>query len=281
MSFLDRIDECNAHDPGHFRALMVAGTRVGWIEHGFAQTLAGFTDVFRVTDGAVTLAPRLDDYAQRSAAVAEVVGELVRRGIVTGWRDERYPVATAYHAPALFEMERAAIPRFGIAAYGVHVNGLVRDGEKIHLWIARRARDKQTYPGMLDNMVAGGQPVGIGLMANVVKEAREEAGVPPALAGRAVPVGCITYRFEAPDGLRPDVMFNFDLELPADFTPRNSDGEIDGFELMPVDRVMQVVAESTAFKFNCNLVNIDFFVRHGLIPPDDPDYAAIISGLHR
>jgi isopentenyldiphosphate isomerase len=281
MSYIDRIEECNAHDPDHFRPLMVAGTRVGWIDRNFADILAAFDEVFHVNDAAVVLAPAFDTYAARSAAVAGVVGELMGRGIVTGWREESYPVGTGWHATALFEMERAAIPRFGIAAYGVHVNGFVRKDDGIHMWIARRARDKQTYPGELDNMVAGGQPVGIGLMENVIKEAGEEAAVPPDLARGAVAVGCISYRFEAEDGLRPDVMFNFDLELPGDFTPRNNDGEIAGFELMPVAGVMALVADTTEFKFNCNLVNIDFFVRHGLIPPDDPDYVAIVSGLHQ
>jgi hypothetical protein len=281
MSYIERIEECNAHDPDHFRPFLVAKARVGWINEAFADVLAEFEDVFRITDAAVTLASALDTFAARSRAVAGVVGELVRRGIVTGWREEFYPVGTAYHAPALFEMERAAIPRFGVAAYGVHVNGFVRRDDGIHMWIARRARDKQTYPGMLDNMVAGGQPVGIGLMENVIKEAGEEADVPKGLASRAVPVGCISYRFEAEDGLRPDVMFNFDLELPGDFTPHNTDGEIAGFELMPVATVMELVADTTEFKFNCNLVNIDFFIRHGLIPADDPDYVAMVSGLHQ
>ena len=51
------------------------------------------------------------------------------------------------------------------------------------MWIGRRARDKPTFPGMLDNFVAGGQPIGIGLMDNLIKEAAEEAGVPAAVIG--------------------------------------------------------------------------------------------------
>ncbi len=39
------------------------------------------------------------------------------------------------------------------------------------MWIARRAHDKPTCPGMLDNFVAGGQPVGASLKDNVIKEA--------------------------------------------------------------------------------------------------------------
>ena len=46
---------------------------------------------------------------------------------------------------------------------------------------------RHSYPGMLDNMVAGGQPAGLSLMENVVKEAGEEAGIPCAVAGTARP----------------------------------------------------------------------------------------------
>lgn len=36
------------------------------------------------------------------------------------------------------------------------------------------------------------------------------------------------------------------------------------------------------FKFNVNLVIIDFLIRHGLLRPDDePDYVAIVHGLRR
>jgi 8-oxo-dGTP pyrophosphatase MutT (NUDIX family) len=134
---------------------------------------------------------------------------------------------------------------------------------------------------MLDNFVAGGQPVGIGLMENVIKEAKEEAGVPPEIARRARPIGLVSYCQETPEGLKPDVLFDYDLELPPDFVPRNHDGEIAEFYLWPAEQVMEVTAETRDFKFNCNLVNIDFFVRHGLIPPDHPDYVDIVRGLHR
>lgn len=38
--------------------------------------------------------------------------------------------------------------------YGVHINGYSRsdDGE-LRMWLARRSATKQTYPGLLDNLV--------------------------------------------------------------------------------------------------------------------------------
>ena len=74
--------------------------------------------------------------------------------------------------------------------------------------------DKGTYPGMLDNMVAGGQPCSLGLKENMVKNAAR-AGV-PEIAQRVQPVGMISDH-QSDDGAKPDRQYCFDLEVPADF----------------------------------------------------------------
>ena len=93
------------------------------------------------------------------------------------------------------------------------------------------------------------------------------------IIGRALP--------RAEDGLKPDVQFCYDLELPADFTPHNTDGEIAEFMLWPMAKVAAIVRDTKEFKFNCNLVIIDFLVRHGLIAPEHPDYLEIVAGLRK
>lgn len=282
MAYLDRIAACNAHDPAGFRPFEVAGRPVGHVRHRFADRLAAFPDVLHVTPERVTLDDRLHGFEERSAALDTVLRRLAAEGWILGWRDEPYPVTPDWHTPPLLRMERAAVPHFGVRAFGVHLNGYVRDGDLLSMWIARRARDKPTWPGMLDNMVAGGQPWGAGIMANLVKECAEEAGIPPGLAARARPVGTIAYVMEIAAGLKPDVMFCFDLELPADFVPHNGDGEVESFGLLPIEEVARIVRETADFKPNCDLVVIDFLVRHGLMMPDDePDYAAICAGLRR
>ena len=122
-------------------------------------------------------------------------------------------------------------------------------------------------------------PIGISLEDNIVKECHEEAGIPTALSSRAVPAGSISYCKQVPEGLKPDVQFVCDLELPSDFEPRAVDGEVEAFYLWSIDRVMDVVANTTEFKFNCNLVIIDFLVRHGFIAAEHQDYQQIVKGL--
>lgn len=282
MSFLDRIRECNNADLSRYRPFEVAGVEVGWVDDDFAAALAEHADVFEVSDRRVRLNPALDDFETRTAAAEEALRAIHDRGHMSPWRGEQYPVAARPHDPPLMAVERAAVPRLGVRAFGVHLNGYVERGDgTIGMWVGVRARDKPTYPGMLDNLVAGGQAIGSTPWETLIKEAGEEAAIPPELARHARPVGAITYTAETEHGLRPDTQYCYDLALPADFEPRNTDGELERFELWPIERVADTVRETREFKFNCNLVIIDFLVRHGLLGPEHPDYLDIVRGLHQ
>jgi hypothetical protein len=125
--------------------------------------------------------------------------------------------------------------------------------------------DKLLDPGKLDHIVAGGVPAGLGLAETLVKEAGEEASIPPELAAAAVHVGAIGYAMERAEGLRRDWLHCYDLELPEDFIPEAADGEVEAFELWPLGRVVETVRDTDDFKFNVNLVLIDLFIRHGVI----------------
>ena len=282
MSYLDHIRACNNFDPSGFVPFEVGGMRVGWVRHDHARRLRDFPRTFSVGDRQVALAPGLDDFESRSAAVESVIRRLSEAGETGRWRDEPYPVTPSRGTPPVLRVDRSACPFLGIRAFGVHMNGYVRRRDGLHMWVARRAVDKTNYPGMLDNMVAGGQPLGLGLMENLVKECAEEAGIPEALARQAVPAGVIAYDHQFEDGVKPDWQYCFDLDLPADFVPVAADGEVGEFMLWPIERVAATVRETFAFKFNCNLVIIDFLIRHGLVDPDsEPAYGEICTGLRR
>lgn len=281
MSFLDHIRACNAHDLGNYLPFGTHGQRVGWVRKDLVDALAGFAPTIRVEGGVVRLDDSLADFESRSRAVQAVLEKLVGMGRIVRLQGELYAVSTEFGASPLFAIDRAAVAHFGIASYGLHVNGIVETDRGTHLWIGRRAKDKSVAPGKLDNIVAGGQPYGLTLADNLVKECAEEADIPEALARKAVPVGAVTYLMENRDGLKPDTLFIYDLKLSENFVPRNTDGEIEEFRLWPVEEVMERVRTTDDFKFNVNLVLIDFFVRHGFLRPEDPDYLEIVKGLRR
>jgi 8-oxo-dGTP pyrophosphatase MutT (NUDIX family) len=280
MSFADRIRHCNSFDPARAIPLWAGEHRIGWLRRDNAEVLAPHGEVFAVAGDAARLLAT-GDAETVSRAVDGVVDKLVAEQRVPKWRNETFDVLPRWGAPPLFRLDRGAVPFFGVRAYGVHVNGFRRDGDKYWLWIGKRAANKQVSPGKLDNMVAGGIGNGHGAAATLAKEAEEEAGVPPALIAHAAAAGGLTYRMETRNGIRDDVMFVYDLEVPEDFRPANGDGEIAEFELMPLTDVLERIRTTADFKFNVNLVILDFAVRHGVLQPEDPEYLDIVNGLHR
>ena len=279
MGWLDRIAECNRHNLSGFLPFEVGETRIGWVRRSLAERLAERPEVFAVGAERVGFAAGLDTPERRSAALAEVVRDWHGSGLLRRVSGELLAIGANVAKPPLFLIDRSAVQAFGFSAVGVHVNGYVRRPDGLHVWIAERAAGRHSYPGMLDNVVAGGQPAGLSLRENVVKEAAEEAGIPQALAERARPAGAVTYCLETDAGLRPDILYVYDLELPAGFQPCNTDGEVAHFELWPAARLAATVRDTTRFKFNCNLVIIDFLIRRGVLGPEDPDYPAILAGL--
>jgi 8-oxo-dGTP pyrophosphatase MutT (NUDIX family) len=280
MSLLRHVLRCNSWRPERFVPLWRGEARVGLIRRDNAEALRRFSDVFSVEpDGVWLIAP--GDLDAVSAAVDQVIERLVAECRVAKWRNEFFAVAPRWGAAPLFKLDRGAVGFFGVRAYGVHVNGYRREQGRLKLWIGRRAANKKVSPDKLDNLVAGGIGYDHGLQATLIKEAAEEADLPPEIITRALPVGAVAYRMEVENGLRDDVLFVYDLDVPAGFTPRNIDGEIVAFTLMDAEDVVESVRLTEDFKFNVNLVIIDFALRHGLVTPDDPDYLALVTGLRR
>ncbi len=268
--FLRHVLACNtASLPGNRVPFHIAHAQVGWLRPDFADRL-GRVNGFRTGPAGV----RLEDGAALPALTRDLAAEGWFR-----WRSEAFDVRADPDGPVLAQIDRGAVPAFGVFAVGVHVNGLVRRADGLHLWVARRALDKLLDPGKLDHIVAGGVPAGLTPAETLVKEAAEEAAIPAAMARAARPVGVIGYAMERAEGLRRDHLHCYDLTLPEDFEPHAADGEVAGFELWPIERVMAAVRDTNAFKFNVNLVLIDLFLRTGLIAGDDA--AALRAALDR
>jgi len=262
-----------------FRPFMAGEAQVGWVRHELARQLARYDDVFAVDDRAVRLRPALADFEARSRAMAEIGARLVEAGVFRKLRGEDFPVMAEFGRPPLFKIDRIAVPAFGLKASGVHMNGFLRKPDGLHLWLGRRAKDKSVAPGKLDHLVAGGQPHGLGIRQNLIKECAEEAGMPAALAGRAHPVGAITILAEEDGGLWHETLFNYDLTLSDDFVPRNTDGEVESFELMSVAEVRQRLESSDDFLFDVVPLLANCLMRHGHLSADDPDYVPLAELL--
>lgn len=276
------IQACNAFDTADFVALRADGRVIAWPSVAAEAEIASLGAAFQPDGSGWRFSDACADVAARSAALAQVADALRAKGLLRDPRGEVYAVVPEWGEAAVATLDRSAAESLGIRAFGVHLNGYVRQGDDLHLWISRRARDKAVAPGKLDNVVAGGQPAGLSLRENLAKECAEEASFGAELAARAVPVGLVRYCFSTPKGLKPDTLFCYDLEVPDDVIPTPGDDESEGFELMPVARVMEILAHTDAFKFNVPLVILDFALRHGILTPENtPEYTAIATGLRQ
>ncbi|HEY2863295.1 MAG TPA: DUF4743 domain-containing protein [Casimicrobiaceae bacterium] len=263
---------------GEYVAFQIDGTTVGWLDPVRAARLRTFSPVVDGSGSELRLVSSLSDCGARTAAVERVTRALADEGLLSAWRDERYAVAPEFGAAALLDIERAAARYFGVRTYAVHVNGLVRSGNGLAMWIARRSPDKAIDPGMLDNLVGGGIASGYGILDTLRKEAWEEAGIPADVAARARPHGSVDICRPQPQGLQRETVFIYDLMLDDDFVPANQDGEAVEHRRVTFSAAAGLIASDrgdTAVTADASLVILDCLLRHGALGKDSPQIRAL------
>lgn len=232
----------------------------------------------------------------RNMKIAEIGRKLFERSsiqAIKGWRDERYAVWVKSLPYVL--VERAMAGLLGITTYGVHVNGYVVDeaSKEYKFWVPRRSAVKPTWPLMLDNIVAGGIGFPHGIYDTVIKESMEEATLSQEEIERSIrSAGVLSYlyfpqdidlvKFEnESDFIVGEVEYIYDLRLTDKIIPKPNDGEVDSFNLMNLQEIIDSIVRKE-FKPNCALVMTDFLIRHGFITTEnEPHYLQLVNRMHR
>ena len=247
---------------------------------------------------AVRIAPGAGSDLTRTELMAALIEELVTDGLIPAAKlrhelQDVHPFSAGFvtageGVPPALRMERAAMIYFGVPSYGVHVNGYVRDPanptseQPWAMWVAKRSMCKATYPGLLDQFVAGGQPAGMSFDENVRKESEEEASLPPEVVAQIQPVGSVSYRYATKKGLSSKTLMTYDVEMPHDLEPLCADGEVEEFRLMKIADVLTSLRENLPlWKPNSALVAIDFCMRHGFVDETEPGYTELTRLLRQ
>lgn len=199
---------------------------------------------------------------------------------------ERFPILGARFDIGI---ERSAFSLFGIIGRGSHMTVYTRTGRGLQFWIPRRSATKSTYPGMLDQAVAGGVACGETPLDCIVREAGEEVGLSENMVReQAVNAGTVAW-FNVSDDraggetglMNPGILYVYDLELGEDIILGPMEDDIEDFRLMGTDEVKDALRRGE-FKPSCAMVMLDFFIRHGLITKEnEKDYDEISQRLHR
>ncbi|MBL8509535.1 MAG: DUF4743 domain-containing protein [Chitinimonas sp.] len=218
----------------------VEGLAAGWVSPTLADRLLQ-SELFLSEGRGLALDPRLGGPLMRSRALQELAEQLRDEGWIKGWRDERYDWMDDW-GRVRFNLERSAFRTLGLCSRAIHVNGYIEDGG---LWLGTRATHKSVDPGKLDNLTAGGISSGESPEDTLQRELAEEAGVPTRLAGFARPVGILRSQRREPDGVHDELLYCYDLPLPDDFAPVNTDGEVSQFQLLQPPQVAEQLGAMT------------------------------------
>lgn len=54
---------------------------------------------------------------------------------------------------------------------------------------------------------------------------------------------------------------------------------MESFNRLPIEEVAALISDTDDIKENCNIVMLDFLMRHGCITPDQPGYLQLLAGL--
>lgn len=279
LRYLNWITKCNCYDLSLYSKFIVEDITIGYVHHSHLDYLKNFQDYLKVSSDKITFMPNYHDHSSRTFAMKVIVDKLFSDGVFKSLVGEDYDVMKNFGDPILFQMERAATSFFGIHKYGVHINGYVIKNNQYYMWVATRAKDKPMWPGKLDHIVAGGHSTGMTIEETMRKECAEEANISEELLTQSRPVGYVNYIMDNKKQLSRDALFIYDICLPESFIPENTDGEVDEFNLLPIEEVLSIVNNTDQYKLNCNLVVIDFAIRHGFIKPDEAYYSQIVKGL--
>lgn len=215
-----------------------------------------------------------------AAALDRLNRALHAQGLVQGWRDEAFPVLEPGSGRELLRMERAAARFWGTLTLGAHANGYVAgaDGRPVALWIAQRAFSKATDPGRHDNLVGGGVPAGQSPWQTLQREGFEEAGLDAACMAGARPGRVLAVDRAVPEGWQHEHLHVFDLALPPGLEPRNQDGEVHAFDLLPLPQAI-ALARGGTMTVDASLATLDFLLRHRLLGPEQAALEAALAPL--
>jgi 8-oxo-dGTP pyrophosphatase MutT (NUDIX family) len=248
-------------DPATRLPFFIGPHEAGSVALAHLEALQVWPQWFTINDSRITLTT-----PERDTHLAHINQQLHAQGHVRGWRDELYAITDLHTGHTLAHTERAASRFWGTLTLGAHANGYVADttGRPTHLWIARRSLGKATDPGLFDNLIGGGVAAGQTPRQALVREGFEEAGLSPDQIAAAQARGVLRLHRLVPEGLQLEDLHVFDLPMPPGLVPQNQDGEVMGFECLPVqDAIERALGQHMTV--DAALVTLHFAARHGLL----------------
>ena len=258
--------------------LIVAGQVVGSVAEGFLDeiSLKGFLgkrcklskqEHLRITPavGAGAAAWHLEfPHGASPNAATDALNTLAAalrdQGLCGPWRDEQLAVCTPA-GDVVGTVERGAVRVLGISTRAVHLVGLAPDGR---MWVQKRSMVKPNNPGLWDTLMGGMVSAADSLTQALARETWEEAGLRIDALQGVRHGGHVHFSRPSREGGGAGYMLEridwFSAQVPEGVEPRNQDGEVERFDLLPQDVLCTQVAQGL-FTLEAGLVIAGFLGR--------------------
>lgn len=237
--------------PAGSRPLTVAGKVAGWVTAKATRHIQGLPGV-HIEDEAVHITACDLQRLPLNQVLADLTESLKYTGCLRGWRNELLDVYGEGRRLAV--IERAAMRSLGLLTKAVHLNAWSSDGS---LWVAKRADNKSTDPGMWDTLVGGLATAGESLDASLLRESHEEAGLSQHdLAGRSPLRIILRMHRRLPEGYQVEDALVSDCVLPATVQPHNLDGEVSEIRLVTMPELWAML-QANSFTPEAELVILE------------------------
>lgn len=223
----------------------------GWIMPRATEVIAGLPGV-HIENEAAHIAAALPLGMNLDAVLCRVAETLRAARCLRAWRDELLDVVG--EGRALGRIERAAVRPLGLLTQAVHLNAWSSDGR---LWIARRAPDKSTDPGLWDTLVGGLVAADEDCETALLRESLEEAGLRAAeISGRGPLRMALRMHRRLPEGYQVENLLLCDCVLDDAARPANMDGEVSEIRCVPVRDLWSMLCDG-AFTLEAELAILD------------------------
>ena len=170
-----------------------------------------------------------------------------------------FPETSKFCNENIFIIKRNLLSLFGLPSYGVHCNVWTKHKDKFVIYFAKRSEKLKSFPGYIDNTVAGGQPTNLSIFENLKKEAYEEAGISGKYLKNVQRGNIVSYFHNNNNNFISAVIFNYHLNKVDDLELKNIDGEVESFFSLTLENIYKLL-EKDQLKPNCIIPILDFIL---------------------
>lgn len=225
--------------------LWVAGQAVGSVEPGILDEIAskGFLDKRYQLSKDERSGWSLHASGEATLALDALAQALRAQGRCGPWRNEQLAVCDA-QGRRIGTIERGAVRPLGLATQAVHLVARAPDGR---MWVQLRAFDKPNNPGQWDTLMGGMVSAADTLPQALARETWEEAGLRLEALHGVAHGGHVQLSVPSEEahgcGYMVERIDWFHATVPGGMVPQNQDGEVERFELLAPEALLERLAQ--------------------------------------